>query len=56
MSRKVVELLLNSLQNTNWMKTKTITLKNSISSFDRYINIDENILGTSTNIWRKSTQ
>ncbi len=29
-------------------ETKTITLKNSISSFDRYINIDENILGTST--------
>ena len=29
-------------------KTKTITLKNSFSSFDRYINIDENILGTST--------
>jgi outer membrane receptor for ferrienterochelin and colicins len=26
----------------------TITLKNSFSSFDRYINIDENILGTST--------
>ena len=29
-------------------ETKTITLKNSMSSFDRYINIDENILGTST--------
>ena len=29
-------------------ENKTITLKNSISSFDRYINIDENILGTST--------
>ena len=29
-------------------KTKTITLKNSFSSFDRYINIDEDILGTST--------
>jgi len=29
-------------------EVKTITLKNSISSFDRYINIDENILGTST--------
>ena len=29
-------------------ETKTITLKNSISSFDRYINIDEDILGTST--------
>ena len=29
-------------------KTKTITLKNSFSSFDRYINIDESILGTST--------
>jgi len=28
--------------------TNTITLKNSFSSFDRYINIDENILGTST--------
>ena len=27
---------------------KSISLKNSISSFDRYINIDENILGTST--------
>ena len=31
-----------------WDETKVITLKNSISSFDRYINIDENILGTST--------
>ncbi|MDC0201948.1 TonB-dependent receptor [Flavobacteriales bacterium] len=29
-------------------KKNTITIKNSISSFDRYINIDENILGTST--------
>ncbi len=29
-------------------KKNTITLKNSVSSFDRYINIDENILGTST--------
>ena len=29
-------------------ENKTITLKNSISSFDRYININENILGTST--------
>jgi len=29
-------------------ETKTITLKNSMSSFDRYINIEENILGTST--------
>ena len=28
--------------------TKTISLKNSISSFDRYINIDEDILGTSS--------
>ena len=28
--------------------TKTISLKNSISSFDRYININEDILGTST--------
>ncbi|MBT3417452.1 MAG: TonB-dependent receptor [Flavobacteriales bacterium] len=28
--------------------TNTITLKNSFSSFDRYINIDENVLGTST--------
>jgi outer membrane receptor for ferrienterochelin and colicins len=27
---------------------KTISLKNSISSFDRYININEDILGTST--------
>ncbi|MDC0204545.1 TonB-dependent receptor [Flavobacteriales bacterium] len=26
---------------------KTISLKNSFSSFDRYVNIDENILGTS---------
>ena len=31
-----------------WDETKVITLKNSVSSFDRYINIDENILGTST--------
>ena len=31
-----------------WDETKVITLKNSISSFNRYINIDENILGTST--------
>ncbi|MGY8989769.1 MAG: TonB-dependent receptor, partial [Flavobacteriales bacterium] len=30
-----------------WNDTKLLTLKNSISSFDRYINIDENILGTS---------
>jgi len=29
-------------------ETNTITLKNSFSSFDRYINIDENVLGTST--------
>ncbi|MGY8987811.1 MAG: TonB-dependent receptor [Flavobacteriales bacterium] len=29
-------------------KKNTITLKNSFSSFDRHINIDENILGTST--------
>jgi outer membrane receptor for ferrienterochelin and colicins len=28
--------------------TKTISLKNSISSFDRYININEDILGTSS--------
>jgi len=28
--------------------TKTISLKNSISSFDRYINIDEDILGNSS--------
>jgi len=31
-----------------WDDTKTIIIKNSISSFDRYINIDENILGTIT--------
>jgi len=29
-------------------KTKTISLKNSISSYDRHINIDENILGNSS--------
>ncbi|MBT4881082.1 MAG: TonB-dependent receptor, partial [Flavobacteriales bacterium] len=29
-------------------EAKTITLKNSISSFDRYVYIDETILGTST--------
>ena len=29
-------------------KTKTISLKNSVSSFDRYINIDEDILGNSS--------
>ena len=29
-------------------ETKTITLKNSFSSFDRHINLNENILGTST--------
>jgi len=32
--------------------TKTISLKNSISSFDRYINIDEDILGTSSTIFK----
>jgi len=32
-------------------ETKTITLKNSISSFDRYINIDEDISGTSSTIF-----
>ena len=37
-----------SVPNYKLDETKTITLKNSISSFDRYINIDENILGTST--------
>ncbi len=31
--------------------TKTISLKNSISSFDRYINIDEDISGTSSTIF-----
>ncbi len=31
-----------------WDDTKTIIIKNSVSSFDRYINIDENILGTIT--------
>jgi len=29
-------------------KTKTISLKNSVSSFNRYINIDEDILGNSS--------
>ena len=32
-------------------KTKTISLKNSVSSFNRYINIDENILSTSSTIF-----
>ena len=33
--------------NYKWNNSKTLTLRNSISSFDRYINIEENILGTS---------
>jgi len=34
--------------NYKFGETRTITIKNSISSFDRYINISESILGTST--------
>ena len=34
--------------NYNLTKNKTISLKNSFSYFDRYININENMLGTST--------